>query len=102
MRADVGVMVEERGDFLEGIEIIDHAFADAGALDFDGDFAAIAHLSAVHLSEGGGGNGLWIKGGEGVGDFHAELFAHHALDVFKRERRDVILAAGVGFVNGGG
>ena len=84
-------MVENDRDVLERGEIPVNLLADARTLHFDGDLAAAAQDGAMHLAERGGGNRQAIEFDERVRDADAELLANGPLDVFVRERLDVVL-----------
>jgi hypothetical protein len=55
---DVGVLVHELGDFAKGGEIINHDLFDVGPLDLDDDLLPFVEDGAVHLPQGGGGEGF--------------------------------------------
>ena len=84
-------VVEDDRNVLERGEIPVNLLADARALHLDGDLAAAAQDGAMHLAERGGGNRQAIELEEGVRHADAQLLANGPLDVFVRERLDVVL-----------
>ncbi len=97
-----GVVVEEFRDVAEHVEVVNHAFADAGALNFDRDMATIAQDGFVDLSDGGGGEGLGVNFLKGSGDADAEFLGDDSFDILEWERLDFILEACEGLDVGGG
>lgn len=87
----LGMLVREGGDLLQDLQIAYHPRPDAGPLDFDHDFAAVAHRGAVDLAEGCGGQGLGVEPGERLGDTYTELVGDDLLDLLERKGRDVVL-----------
>ena len=91
----LGVTVDELGELLDDLHVLDDLLAHAGPLDLDGDGAAVAQHCPVHLAERGAGH-RGVKRLEGLGDAGTDLGGDDLLDRFERDRLDIVLKPGQG------
>ena len=89
-----GVPVGQSGHLGDRLEVLDDAAGDVGALDLDGDLAAVVQTGVVDLAEGRRSHRVGVEGGEPPLDRNPELLLHDGLHHLERERGTVLLEAG--------
>ena len=94
--AGLGMAIDEPGELLDHLHIVDHLLAHAGPLHLDGDGAAVTQHGAVHLAERRAGHGLGVERLERLGDAGPELGGDGLFDRAERNRFNVVLEAGQG------
>jgi hypothetical protein len=77
-------LVEER-------EVVGQRAANVRPLHLDDDLAPVAQLRRVHLAKAGRAEGLAIEPVEQLAQPSAQLLLDRTLDVFDRDRTDVVL-----------
>ena len=92
--AQLGVPVDESGEVVEHLHVLQHLGADARTLHLHHDLPAVAERGAVHLPQRGGGEGDVVEVGEHRGEPDAELGADQRLHLREREGRHVVLEPG--------
>ncbi len=95
--SELRVLIEELGDLLQRVEILDHLFADARALHFHGDLATVAQARLVHLTERRRGHGRGFEFGKRFRKANAQLGGDSFFDLVKTERFDLVLETGERF-----
>src|SRR5215207_678619 len=81
-------------DSLQRVEVGLDEVGDARVLDLDGNLPAIVYPRAMHLRDGGGGDGLPVERGENFLRWTAQLPGHGLPDGRVRLRRDPVLERG--------
>ena len=83
--------IEQRRDFVEGVEIFQDTVLDTGPLHLDRDPASAAEHGAVHLPERGRGDRRRIEFHEGLRHANAEFLLDNPFDIRIWKRSEVIL-----------